>query len=234
VTASPADTRPDAAPTGAGSTRHRLPLRLLPAGLALALVSLLGGLLLGQRMDDGGVARVADPVSVGFLRDMQVHHSQAVQMSTPMHRRSDDRQLSYLAYDILTTQHGQIGIMTGWLDLSRQTQTVSGPAMAWMGSAHDGGPMPGMATRQQVDALSTLPLPRATEQFLRLMIDHHRGALPMAQYAARHAGHPDVARLAESMYAGQEAEIALMQSMLAERGLAPQPEPAGGGHGGHG
>ena len=40
--------------------------------------------------------------------------------------------------------------------------------------------MSGMATEAQVLALQTLPIAQATEQYLRLMVRHHRGALPMA------------------------------------------------------
>ncbi len=82
---------------------------LLPAGLALATGALLGGLLLGRGMSAAGPERMTDPVSLGFVRDMSVHHAQAVRMSEIAHRRSDDRALSYLAFDILSTQQGQIG-----------------------------------------------------------------------------------------------------------------------------
>ena len=207
----------------------------LPAGLGIALVALLGGLLLGRGMATVDSPDVTDEVSVGFLRDMKVHHAQAVRMSEILHRRSTDPQLSYLAFDILSTQQGQIGIMTGWLDLSREHQSASGPTMAWMGHS---GPMPGMATDEQIEQLDTLPLPHAEEQFLRLMIEHHRGALDMAQYAADHADSDDVARLAQGMYDGQASEIDLMQDLLAARGAAAAPDTEtdtarSRSHGGH-
>ena len=206
--------------------------RLLPlaAGLAV-LIALVGGLVLGQGMARG-VERVDDPVDLGFARDMKTHHAQAVEMSAIAHRRSPDPQLTYLAFDILTTQQGQIGIMTGWLDLWRQHQTSSGPAMAWMGQAHD-GPMPGMATDEQVAALDSLPVTQMEEQFLRLMIRHHRGAVAMAGHAAVAASSSDVRTLARNMELGQAAEIELMQSMLAARGHEPEPDDGAAGHGGH-
>lgn len=196
---------------------------LLPAGLGVALIALLGGLLLGRGMAAADSASVTDEVSVGFLRDMKIHHAQAVRASEIIHRRSGEPQLNYLAFDILSTQQGQIGIMTGWLDLSRQSQNSSGPTMAWMGHS---GPMPGLASDEQIEQLKTLPLAQAEESYLRLMIDHHRGALGMAEYAAKNADSGDVARLAQGMYDGQESEINLMQDMLAARGAAPQPAEA--------
>lgn len=66
-------------------------------------------------------------------------------------------------------------------------------------------------------------------QYLRLMIGHHRGALPMASYAAEHAPSPDVASLAANMNSGQASEIGYMQDLLAERGWAAEPGAASTG-----
>jgi uncharacterized protein (DUF305 family) len=208
-------TSPD--PTSALPTRGTA-LRgwLLPTVLLLVLLTLAAGLLLGR--GTAATADVTDEVSVGFLQDMKVHHAQAVRMSEIVHRRSSDPGLNYLAFDILSTQQGQIGIMTGWLDLSGRSQSAAAPTMAWMG--HE-GPMPGMATDEQVAELDVLPVPQMEEQYLRLMLEHHRGALPMAQYAAEHADSDQVEDLAQGMYDGQAAEIELMQDMLAARGAAP-------------
>lgn len=208
--------------------------RLHPAHIAfaVALALLIGavGVLIGQRTATDRT--LADPVSIGFARDMQTHHAQAVAMSAPMHRRSDDPELNFLAFDIMTTQQGQIGIMNGWLDLADPDQ-VDGETMAWMGGEHSAdhsaaARMPGMATDEQVASLGTLPLPQATEQFLRLMIRHHAGALPMALYAAQNAEHPEVRLLAQNMYDGQASEIELLQKMLIERGHAAEPTDVAG------
>ena len=204
--------------------RRALPRWLLPAGLALVLTGLVGGLALGRSTADPGVGRVADTASLGFLRDMTVHHAQAVQMSEVLHRRTTDPALSYLAFDVLSTQQGQIGIMTGWLDLWDQPQGDSAPTMAWMGHT---GPMPGMATQQEVDRLEPLPVAQLEEQWLRLMVRHHRGAVPMAEEGARRAESPDVARLAQQMAVGQQSEIDAMQDLLRRRGVPPEPAGAG-------
>lgn len=200
---------------------------MLLAGL-LVVLALAGGLVLGRGMGEDGT-RVDGPVDLGFARDMKVHHAQAVQMSAVLHRRSTDPGLSTLALDILTTQQGQIGVMTGWLDLWQQSQASTGPTMAWMGHQ---GPMPGMASAAELAALERLPAGQLEEQYLRLMIRHHEGAVPMAAYAAEHARSPEVARLARAMEQGQAAEMEAMQDLLAARGVAQ--EPAAAGHAGHG
>lgn len=197
----------------------------LMAGL-LVVVALAAGLLLGKGMGDG-VQRVDSPVDVGFAQDMKVHHAQAVEMSAIVHSRSTDPELSLFALDVVTTQQGQIGMMTGWLDLWDQTQTTAGPVMAWMGHS---GPMPGLATDEQIEALKALPLPQMEEQFLRLMIRHHSAAIPMAAYQVEHGTSPELVGLARGMEQGQAAEIDMMQSMLMKRGLPMEP---GFGHSGH-
>lgn len=201
----------------------------LVAGL-LVVLALGGGLLLGRGMGDGSV-RIDDAVSVGFAQDMKVHHAQAVEMSAIVHRRSPDPEVNYLALDILTTQQGQIGIMTGWLDLWGQTQSSRRPVMSWM-EGHE-GPMGGMATPEEVAALGRMSVAQMEEQYLRLMIRHHRGAVPMAGYAAERATSRDLARLAGGMKKGQAVEIELMQDMLVARGYEVEPEGPDG-RGGHG
>ncbi|MBC7373258.1 MAG: DUF305 domain-containing protein [Frankiales bacterium] len=210
-------------------SRRRPPAWLVPAGLALAIAGLLGGLLLGHGMAADGAAQVDDPVSVGFVRDMSTHHAQAVRMSEIAHRRSTDPELTYLAFDILSTQQGQIGIMSGWLDLWNQFQSSpAGRQMEWMGHT---GPMPGMATDPEIAALDTLPAAQMEERWLRLMIRHHRGAVPMADAAASGADSPDVALLAAKMSQGQQSEIDAMQDMLRRRGLSPEPQSTAPAHG---
>ena len=214
--------RVESGPDAAGSRTAWGPL----LAALLVVVALAGGLLLGKGMGDG-VPRIDSAVDVGFAQDMKVHHAQAVEMSAVVHRRSTDPELGFFALDIVTTQQGQIGMMSGWLDLWGQAQTSTGPVMAWMGHS---GPMPGMATDEQIEALKTLPVPQMEEQFLRMMIRHHAGAIPMAAYQVEHGTSPELVGLARGMEQGQAAEIDLMQSLLMKRGLAMEP---GFGHSGH-
>jgi uncharacterized protein (DUF305 family) len=100
--------------------------------------------------------------------------------------------------------------------------------MTWMGAEHAGS-MPGMATDEEVAALGTLPVPQMEEQYLRLMIRHHWGAVPMAERAAAEATSLEIRRLARGMEQGQTAEVDLMQHMLAARGVAPE-HPSHAGH----
>ena len=121
---------------------------------------------------------------------MSVQHAQAVRMAEIAHRRSADSDLNRLAFDILSTQQGQIGIMSGWLDLWEQSQSGSAEPMAWMD--HD-GPMPGLASADELERLDALPVAEMEELWLRLMIgrDGSPGSAPPATVApGRAPGRP--------------------------------------------
>ena len=51
-------------------------------------------------------------------------------------------------------------------------------------------------------------------RFLELMIEHHRGAVAMAQDALNEGQHPEVQELAEQVVTDQEAEITEMEELL--------------------
>jgi hypothetical protein len=79
---------------------------------ALALFLLLAGGLAGYLLGRANPP-AADSVDVGFARDMSIHHEQAVQMAALVYDRTQDEAIRSLAFDILTTQQGQIGMMSG-------------------------------------------------------------------------------------------------------------------------
>ena len=54
--------------------------------------------------------------------------------------------------------------------------------------------------------------------FLQLMIAHHTGAVEMAEAALERSSNDVVVDLSNSIVASQQAEIDLMNDMLAERG----------------
>ncbi|MDQ0894797.1 DUF305 domain-containing protein [Agromyces ramosus] len=166
----------------------------------------------------------------GFARDMQVHHLQGTELAMIVREVSDDPEVRTLAYDIATTQSQQAGQLYGWLSAWDLSQAGSEPSMTWMtrpaldGSVHDshaghepGGPMPGLATRAQIEQLRSLRGIEADRLFLELMIAHHRGAVEMADAALERASNHIVVSFARAVSQSQAAEIALMERLLAER-----------------
>lgn len=149
---------------------------------------------------------------------MVAHHRQAVEMSYLLRERSTDEELRRFALDILLTQQAQIGQMQGWL--AAWSQPLNGPQPVMGGQAE----MMGMANREQINELQTLPVPEAEVSFLQLMIRHHEGGVMMAQEALRQTKRPEVVRLATAIVNGQQSEIEYMQDLLEKRGAAP-PKP---------
>jgi uncharacterized protein (DUF305 family) len=150
----------------------------------------------------------------GFLRDMSVHHAQAVRMAGHAYRTTENEQIRVLAYDILTTQQGQIGIMTGWLDAWGLSTTGLDAPMAWMGHEMD-GPMPGMASEAELTALEQMTGPAMDREFLRLMILHHVGGASMATAGVELGTTVQVRDLATAIIETQDAETTYMRDLLA-------------------
>ena len=171
-----------------------------------------------------------DSSDAGFARDMSTHHAQAVRMAGIVYRRTDDEQIRWLAYDILTTQQAQIGVMGAWLDEWGLSPTGLDKPMTWMGHPVD-GLMPGMATEEEIQSLETLPVDQMNQEFLRLMIVHHQSGVEMAQACMDMCKDQDVLDLTSAIVPGQAGEIVLMNDILARLGATPvDTETGSDGH----
>lgn len=171
----------------------------------------------------------------GFLRDMQAHHSQAVQMAMAIRDRTGDEQLKALSTDIAFAQAGEIGLMQGYLDAWGLPYSGPDAPMTWMGHPLASGElMPGMATDDQLAQLSSLPVDQAEILFLQLMIRHHQGGVEMAQAVLDRSDNKLVRDFADRVVRTQSNEIDTMNKMLIERGAEPitDPLPSGMDHSG--
>lgn len=191
--------------------------RFTSRDIALALISLIasGALILFwmNRLPSEGSNEVV------FARDMIAHHEQAVQMAIYINQRPDTSdEMRLFTLDMMITQHGQVGQMQGWLRAWGQTLASGEAPMGGMGEHM------GMASREQVHALETLPIDEAEVQFLQLMIRHHEGGVFMAEDVLHQTERPEVVQLAQAIIAAQESEINYMLDLLAKRNaerLAP-------------
>ena len=161
---------------------------------------------------------------------MQVHHRQGVDLALLARDRSDNDEFRLLSYDIATGQGQQGGQMFGWLSAWGLPQAGSEPSMTWMtrptltgethhgdGATHIAGePMPGLATREQIAELSSLSGDESDKYFLELMIEHHRGAIVMAEAVLERTHETLVVALATTIVTSQSAEIDYMEQLLAK------------------
>jgi uncharacterized protein (DUF305 family) len=222
---------PEESPSGG-----RRPRRIVAAVVASVLV-VVAAFAAGSLSAPVASAPSTTSVEAGFARDMQTHHSQAVEMALIIRDNTDDEEIRLLAYDIATSQSQQSGQMNGWLALWNLPQTASEPTMTWMsrppltgGDAHSGmgmtdgetehepgGVMPGMATEDQLAELRSLSGVEAEKLFLTLMIAHHRGGVEMAEAVLARSKERVVVNLATAMANAQTGEIAYMQELLDAR-----------------
>ncbi|MGN6484834.1 MAG: DUF305 domain-containing protein [Thermomicrobiales bacterium] len=192
--------------------------------LALALLIAGGGLIFvwTQLPHDPGTSSP----EAGFLRDMQAHHSQAIEMAMTIRDRTSDEQLKALTTDMAFAQAGEIGLMQGYLDAWGLPYTGPDAPMTWMGHPlADGELMPGMASDEDVAKLSTLPVDQAEILFLQLMIRHHQGGVEMAQAVLDRSDNTLVRDLAERIIRAQDNEIDTMNKFLVARGAQPITDP---------
>ena len=209
--AAAAATAPEDTPQATGG---RNAATVLLAGLLAGL--LLAGAVFSVLQLRGGPP-ADDSAEAGFLRDMSTHHAQAVEMSMVAHANSTNAKVVTLANDSALTQHGQIGYMQSWLREWNLSPSGSEPAMAWMpdgAAAVQNGLMPGMATPEQLATLRKATGNDLDVQFLTLMRQHHLGGIHMAQEILEQSDDKDVTWIANTMVAGQQGEIALIDTML--------------------
>jgi uncharacterized protein (DUF305 family) len=193
--------------------------RTLPLLLA-ALAMSAGGYAVGASESRADTPR-SDSVDVGFLRDMVVHHEQAVTLALIVMSRATVPAVREMARDIATSQQREAGLMTGWLQQWGLPASTTAPPMAWMAhpvAADTDPPMPGMATRRDVARLAVTRGRAADVLFCRLMLPHHLGALHMIDEVIRRGRRPEVIALAEQMRAAQQREIGLLNRLLAQYG----------------
>lgn len=201
------------------------PARLRPPVLRETVAVVIAGLLAAVGYAVGASRPGPDlpepgPVDVGFVRDMVVHHSQAVTLAMIVLQRATVPAVREMADEIATTQQREAGEMTGWLQQWGLPTTTAAPAMSWMthtpaaSAAAADPPMPGMATRRQVARLAVTRGRNADLMFCRLMLPHHLGGLHMINEAIAHGSRPEVIALAEQMRTAQQREIDQINQLL--------------------
>jgi uncharacterized protein (DUF305 family) len=207
-------------------TRRRAVAIVVVAVAALVAVFVLGRVSAGPVISTPST----DSAAAGFLRDMQVHHAQAVEMAMLVRDRTDDPTLRQIAYDIAITQATQSGSMYGLLEAWDLPQLSPAPPMTWTelptidgsgGGGHQMDPgapggMPGLATPAEIDALEAATGDDAVRLFLTLMIAHHEGGVEMADAVLARTDVPQVVSLATGIRKAQQAEIIAMQALLAD------------------
>ena len=189
----------------------------LASGAAIALALLAGctatntgmpGMASGppatMSASEGGTYNMAD---IMFVEMMIPHHEQAIEMSDMILGKSGiDPEITALAQKIKDAQQPEITEMKGWLDA-----WAVGDENGMMNGMRHGT---GMMSDDDMTALDAATGADAGPIFLGQMIQHHQGAIDMAQTEAAGGQDPDVLNLAQSIIVSQTAEIEVMKGLL--------------------
>ena len=168
-------------------------------------------------------ARRYTAADVHFMSGMIYHHAQAVLIAgwAPAHDAGPS--VRTLCERIVVSQNDEIALLSRWLADRHEAVPHPDPdhmMMTGMDSTHV---MPGMLSAEQLGQLDRARGPAFDRLFLRLMIQHHEGAITMVNelFATGGGEEEPVYKMATSVFADQTTEIERMQRMLAADFLAP-------------
>ena len=170
-----------------------------------------------------GTLPPASAADVEFMQGMIMHHAQAVEMTALIGSHTENKNLRSLGARISSSQTDEIKFMQRWLAARGQSVPAASDHMADMNmpgmdmSDHTMKLMPGMLTREQMDALRKAKGREFDHLFLVGMIQHHNGALTMVKDLFDTAGagqDAEIFNFATDADNTQRAEIRIMQGML--------------------
>jgi uncharacterized protein (DUF305 family) len=154
---------------------------------------------------------------IAFAQLMIPHHQQAIAMADLAASNASSAEVKALAAQIKAAQDPEIAMMTQWLTGWGAPLAMEGATGMDHGDMDMGGmTADGMMSAEDMDNLAGARGDDFDTMWLQMMITHHQGAISMAEQVASTTTNPQVEALAEAIIAGQTAEIATMQQMLAK------------------
>ena len=154
---------------------------------------------------------------VTFATDMLPHHAQALSMVDLTLGRRIDQEIVGLADQIRATRVPETEMMVDWLndwdepvpETSRDHAHADSPD-----DLADDSDLPGMLSGEELQALDEAPDWEFERLFLEQMIEHHEGAIAMAQTELDEGRYIPVRNIAQGIVAAQQDEIDTMESLL--------------------
>jgi uncharacterized protein (DUF305 family) len=167
---------------------------------------------------------------VAFAQAMIPHHAQALDMAKLVAGRTTNAKVLDLAGRIQKAQDPEIQLMTGWLkawgaapaatgmgDMPGMTSDPSMPGMnSDSSSTTAAAPMTGMMSTQDMASLQAAKGSEFDTMWLQMMVQHHQGAIDMANTELSQGSNTDAKALAQKIIDGQQAEITEMKGLLGQ------------------
>lgn len=191
--------------------RRLLPALLLP--LALGPLAACGGEDEPAQAEDSGAE--FNEADVEFATAMIPHHAQALVMVDMTMGRKVDPELAALAEQIRTAQAPEIEQMADWLtDWDEPVpETMRDHANAHGDSHMEDSEMPGMLSAEDLDELEARSGTAFQAAWVESMIEHHEGAIEMAEEELEEGNFPDALHLAQHIADAQSDEIETLERL---------------------
>lgn len=152
---------------------------------------------------------------IAFAQMMIPHHAQALTMTDLARTRAASPAVKALAQRISASQRPEILTMGAWLrEQGVDVPRASDDADAYDHGDHGHATMHGMLTDAQMRTLARSRGTAFDRLFLRGMIQHHEGAVAMAEVVEEKGSDVRISELATEIVAGQGAEIGRMEDLL--------------------
>ncbi|MFD9475947.1 DUF305 domain-containing protein [Streptomyces nojiriensis] len=142
-----------------------------------------------------------------FAQGMIPHHRQAVEMAGLAAARAESAEVKKLAEEVRKAQDPEIETLSGWL-------TSWGEKVPAAGGDHGGHDMSGMMAAEEMQQLTASSGKAFDTAFLRMMVEHHEGAVAMAKTEQTDGAYRPAKDMATAIITSQSAEIARMNTLL--------------------
>lgn len=150
-------------------------------------------------------ASAEPPFDRAFIDGMVPHHEGAIEMArAALDAGLTQQELITIAEEVIATQQVEIDQMRDWreewfgsADIDPEGAAALGLSASEMGMEHDSSALAGAA---DIDAA-----------FASMMIDHHEGAITMAELAGERSERQEIRDLAGRIIAAQQREIETMR-----------------------
>ncbi|GGO50863.1 lipoprotein [Streptomyces daqingensis] len=151
---------------------------------------------------------------VAFAQGMIPHHRQALEMSELTPSRASSPEVKSLAAAIRGAQEPEIETLSGWLESWDEKVPPKSSSGHSEHGEHSGHAMPGMMTAEDMEQLKKASGKEFDRKFLKLMIEHHEGAVEMARTEVDKGSYGKAKSMARDIERSQKGEIAQMRKML--------------------
>ncbi len=145
---------------------------------------------------------------IRFVTMMIPHHEQALVMAKLVADRGENAQLKLIADRILAAQEPEIKVLEGWLTDRGLNRNSGGNHEHTMG---------GMQSAEALNRLTAAKGAEFDRMFVKMMTEHHQGAIDMASETLTLGVEPIINEFATGVIVEQQAEINRMREVLAAK-----------------